>query len=398
MSVAVVALVVSLSIGCSFDRSAITPADVPDSAVPMDATTDSIASDSAADATPPDTTIVDTGFPDVGTGCPPVLGSDCRWAWRMRLDFDNSGQDEALTDFPVAVFLAGPRIDYGLVRDAGEDLRFVDSSQSQVLPHEIEVWNEAGQSIVWVRVPRIAANSSADHVWMYFGHPDVADGQDAESVWSDAFELVWHLSGSPLDSTAGDNDGSNMGSTNAAGRVGRGRAFDGAGQYIDSRYDVDLPVMTVEAWARGDDVPAPDENVGIVCRQTNYQLNWDHFTDFRGAFGIRSGDDWQAAPYLPVSGSTWYYLAGTYDGETIRAYKDGVLAGENSTPSGPPDPDTYPLRVGTNPDISSGWFFSGRIDEVRVSSVVRSEAWLRAQHLSMTDGFITYGEAESVTP
>lgn len=37
---------------------------------------------------------------------------------------------------------------------------------------------------------------------------------------------------------------------------------------------------------------------------------------------------------------------------------------------------------------------AGTIDEVRVSNVVRSPDWVRAQYLSMTDSFIEYGPQE----
>ena len=39
--------------------------------------------------------------------------------------------------------------------------------------------------------------------------------------------------------------------------------------------------------------------------------------------------------------------------------------------------------------------FCGKIDEVRVSAIARSPAWIRAQYLSMSDSFITYGWPEA---
>ncbi len=50
---------------------------------------------------------------------------------------------------------------------------------------------------------------------------------------------------------------------------------------------------------------------------------------------------------------------------------------------------------GGNPDRSTR-YFDGMMDEVRISDTVRSDDWIKAQYLSMTDAFITYeGEGDS---
>jgi len=397
----------ALASGCAVATSAVVGDGSVDSGVSADSSMDTtVAMDSSSDTSSPDSSsdsssdsATDTAVvPDGGAPCPAALGADCAWQWRVRLTFDNSMQAEDLVDFPILVEIDSTILDYGQTRGGGEDLRFVDASLSAVLPHEVEVWDEAGTSHVWVGVPRIAANATTDHIWMYYGDPAAPDSEDAAAVWDSSFEMVWHLSGGPTDTSGAGNDGTNIGTTDAVGRIGRAREFDGVDQYIDSAYATDLPEMTVEAWAYGDAAPRADENVAIVGRDTNYQLNWDHFGEFIGAFGLRTGSEWLATSYLPVSGTTWYYLVGTYDGETLRAYRDGAEASRNETPSGPPDADTYPVRLGVNPEPSSGWFFDGRIDEVRISNGVRSAAWIRAQHLSMTNALITYGTPEPVTP
>ncbi len=41
-------------------------------------------------------------------------------------------------------------------------------------------------------------------------------------------------------------------------------------------------------------------------------------------------------------------------------------------------------------------YFNGSIDEARVSTQVRSAAWIRAQYLSMTDAFVGFGAAQGI--
>lgn len=44
--------------------------------------------------------------------------------------------------------------------------------------------------------------------------------------------------------------------------------------------------------------------------------------------------------------------------------------------------------------VDRGPKFHGIIDEVRVANRTRSDEWIMAQYLSMTENFITYGEPD----
>src|SRR3990172_6933031 len=74
------------------------------------------------------------------------------WSHRRKLAFDNTGQGENLMGFQVLVVLNGGRIDYNKTRNDGFDLRFVDANDTTLLDHEIEKWDESGNSYVWVRI------------------------------------------------------------------------------------------------------------------------------------------------------------------------------------------------------------------------------------------------------
>ena len=66
----------------------------------------------------------------------------------------------------MLVVLKDPdRINYAWTQDQGQDLRFYDELGA-LLPHEIEKWDEDGESIVWVRIPEVAAASTENYLWM----------------------------------------------------------------------------------------------------------------------------------------------------------------------------------------------------------------------------------------
>src|SRR4029453_12282439 len=85
-----------------------------------------------------------------------------------RLTLNWTGIGEALTDFPILVRLDPSRIDYSAVQPNGADLRFIDADGVTVLNYEIATWNPNGVSTVWVKVPRVEANSTTDYVWLYY--------------------------------------------------------------------------------------------------------------------------------------------------------------------------------------------------------------------------------------
>ncbi|NIN35489.1 MAG: hypothetical protein GTO60_10520, partial [Gammaproteobacteria bacterium] len=61
----------------------------------------------------------------------------------------------------------------------------------------------------------------------------------------------------------------------------------------------------------------------------------------------------------------------TYDGENLKAYKDGDLITNNSAPSGTPDVEDETLKLGKHPITSD--YFGGIIDDVRIYNYALNE-------------------------
>ncbi|WP_157516264.1 LamG-like jellyroll fold domain-containing protein, partial [Oerskovia enterophila] len=79
-----------------------------------------------------------------------------------------------------------------------------------------------------------------------------------------------------------------------------------------------------------------------------------------------SGDTFRvnATSVLPTNGSTWVHLAGTFDGQRLRIYVDGVEQGSIAGPASV-GVNTLPLTIGAQPD---GLYpFQGAVDSVRLS-------------------------------
>jgi hypothetical protein len=129
----------------------------------------------------------------------------------------------------------------------------------------------------------------------------------------------------------------------------------------------DLPQWAVSAWVKSPEPPADNKPSGPVHREGNYQFSWNHGDpNFRGAAAVRVQRKWHAATFGPLEGNRWYHLAATYDGETLKSYKDGVLVTASEDPSGPPDVEPASLKIGRH--ALGEEYFTGSVRDVRLYS------------------------------
>ena len=139
-------------------------------------------------------------------------------------------ETEITTGLPALVRLSESAIDgfdyddFSLAN--GGDMMFVDEDGNP-LPHEVDTWDESGESLVWVKLPSTAEGTT---ITMYYGNGAVSSAEP-EDVWSN-YVGVWHLneeSGAAQDATGHGLAAVPTGAASAtdsvgvAGRVGNGR-------------------------------------------------------------------------------------------------------------------------------------------------------------------------------
>ena len=149
-----------------------------------------------------------------------------------------------------------------------------------------------------------------------------------------------------------------------AGQIGLGLSFSMESMTtVETGNNVNLQNWTVSAWVRSPAAPSAAAQSGPVSRHRNYQIIWNHpSAPFRAAASFNVGGTWHAASFGPLAANTWYYLAATYDGETLRAYRDGELITKNTAPSGPPTSESTTLKLGRQAALAQ--FFQGTVDEL----------------------------------
>ncbi|MDQ3030891.1 MAG: DUF2341 domain-containing protein [Myxococcota bacterium] len=322
------------------------------------------------------------------------IPGDCwpDFSHRVRITVDGRSYDDPLADFPILVSLPPGALGTGIARDDGADLRFV-LADCTPLPHEVETWDPAATSHVWVRLPQAGARATHD-LDLYFGDPTASDVSSPNGVFTADYVGVYHLDeDDPFrDSSASRSPpGSNRSTTATEAQVGDGRLVGGGSVVVsDNPFPVGESPRSVCVWNRTDDDGA------------SYYWMFSYGIGDRpvGAFALgRHGEQLQCQGadgttlvgydvYIPGDRS-WRYSCCTYGEGQARLYSDGAHVIERAR-AWPVTPST--ANLGSAQSGSNSWI--GAIDEVRVSSVVRSDDWIAAEHASMTGALVTIGALE----
>jgi len=207
----------------------------------------------------------------------------------------------------------------------------------------------------------------------------LATATDSFSLSAHLLAGLWHMdegSGTTAsDSSGNGNDGTLMGDASWAGSAnamfGDALSFDGDGDYVQlpaSDTILNTDTFTIEAWFKTSlNHPAYGGAEGRI-------VNLHRMGTASTAVSLYVEHDKIALLYYTGTGHVyvkhtvnyhdgeWHHIAVTHDATTYRLYYDGEEVASQADAFG--DFGTYPAYLGTY--NSSGRFFDGAIDEVRI--------------------------------
>ena len=126
--------------------------------------------------------------------------------------------------------------------------------------------------------------------------------------------------------------------------------------------------LTLEARAK----PLASTDGTAIAGKNFYELSMYPATGgVQFTFEVKVGSVWKEARSTTYPLGSWYALAGTYDGATLRLFVNGELVGSSAT-TGAIATSTKPFYIGSVE--GQGDIFNGNIDEVRLSNSVRYNA------------------------
>lgn len=323
----------------------------------------------------------------------------------------NAPAGEKLRGFPLLVRLSEAAIAGFRYADCPPaSLRFA-TPDGTIVPHEIDAWNETGESTVWVSVPEL---SGPTRLAMFYGgrgdRSAVADG----TVWTAAGYLsVWHLDIDPATGVTADAASAASGAVQNLANADKTAAGVAGGAYrnpasVDSNFPyVEIPrdgvaaidaaiddaACTYSAWVR-----AEAANYGVILN-TQPTSPWN--SDINGLeCGLENGYDlFTIADYgtrrtaqacTPLDG-TWHLVTISYDGTDRTVYFDGVRNTTALSQASQHRDAGERWTIGTRPgNRNCQWV--GAIDELRVRGAATSAAWVRAEYEAVArTNFVSYG-------
>lgn len=157
------------------------------------------------------------------------------------------------------------------------------------------------------------------------------------------------------------------------GRYGSALSFDGTTSYVDiGQFDVPGTALTISAWIKANRFSGTKNQPRIVSKASGLAES-DHYfmlgTDgnkLRSRVKANSTTSTLLASSGDLPTGQWVHTATTYDGSTIRLYKDGVQVGSMAKSGSLSSGSTVPVWIGNNPGGYEP--FDGVIDEVRIYS------------------------------
>lgn len=404
-----------------------------DRPTPRDAAGDAAANDRSAgrDLARQDSTAVDTAQPDSWQPDQAVVDAAARDAGSLDAAAPDAGDcwydplfeqrwpltvanptTEMITDFPVLLRLDCALVDCGLFGNAGSQLRIVDQN-CQLLPHEIEAWTGTGESLVWFRVPLLAAAGTRVYLYGKFGSGAEPAPLPASAVWSNGFQGVYHLSTDVADSSPLANDGTDSSTAQVSAAIGVGRQFDGsrAIELEDSQPLLrSVDGATVETWVNLTDASStPGHNllaigIGSVSRTIYSRVQLGISGAWRATATVRRLDADPDQPQTvspPLTRGTFHHVVvrARYGVPSLQAFVDGVQTADIPltwlTAGLTADTDSRNAALGAQDDGNAA-FMRGILDEVRVANVARSDAWIALDYLAQkAPGIVTVGTAEA---
>ena len=180
---------------------------------------------------------------------------------------------------------------------------------------------------------------------------------------------------SPAISTSGWTD---------SGKVGKGLVFDGGDDYVDAGNDASLNItseITISAYIKSSDASGSDRiiakaNYSGEVDTIGYQIiQWNGDARFYIGNGVGTG---VGVSFGNTMDNVWHYLVGSWDGTTMKTYKDGVYISQASYSGNPTN--GVNLHIGNASDNS--YYFDGSIDDVKIYNYALTEDEVREEYNS----------------
>lgn len=294
-----------------------------------------------------------------------------------------------LTDFPMLLTGANfPDHYWATVQSDGRDIRFRDASGTPLRHELVSIDTAARTQQIWVKVPAVSSGVNTE-LLLFYGNPAATMPTVAsqQAVWADGYYAAWSFDDAAGDIVADRTGQGNTGTKKSAnepvvapGKVGNAQQFDGANDYIigDALPNVVAGgSVTISAWV----FPT---TLGSVVRKifakglSGVAFNYGLSTRNGSLYATNSGGDFSLSTPLIVTGQ-WQHACVVFSPSGAIGYVNGVPGPLVNVKTQTCSATQWAVGVRAYNALTTETF-AGLIDELRVSSVSRSNEWVSTEY------------------
>jgi hypothetical protein len=320
------------------------------------------------------------------------------WTYRKDITINHNQIVEDLTEYPLLINIIDTDF-IGHTQLNGNDIAFTNQTGVK-LNHEIESYDSTtGKLVAWVNIPQLSSMQDTV-IYIYYDNPTSGNQQTPTGTWNANFMTVNHLkepwsttAGNFKDSTNNHHDGTltdaNANSSSDTGIAGKGFRFGGGSGSVGDSINIGAinqpQPITYSCWLKADNI------VSQGCALGRYYYGYYLGTWNTGAGRLRYNAYINNVCYYYIASSvlsnTWYYMAVTYDGATIRYYLNGNQI-SSATYSGDLSRTTSSWHIGDSGN--GGNWFKGVVDEVQITNNCRSAGWIKTYYNNVNNPGVFY--------
>lgn len=337
------------------------------------------------------------------------------WDYRQKISVNYSKVPNSdQTEFPVYLDLSLlSDVFFDEVSASGADILITKSDGTTKLPRELVSLDSSSKTgEIWFKAD--LSHLTTTDFYIYFGNT-LATESNSTDVWDNGYLMVQHMNTDPttsapqaLDSTINSSNGISGGSMTSldlvSGAIGNAIDFDG----FDDRYNLGnagvkgLSQITYSSWINvqsGTDTRyiALERKNGSTRARLQYYVSTGNTVvlDIEPIEGSQTGRT-SCVSSTTLTNGTWYYATASIDLnlQECTIYINGLLDkfednGSTSSTISNTNPSSSLIGDQTNA-------MSGRIDELRLSNLIRTEDWVMTEYNNQSEpnNFFIFGAVE----
>jgi len=304
--------------------------------------------------------------------------------------------DEVLYNFPMLVSIKDDDLKHvsqggKLINLKAFDLRFTKRDGVSTLSSQIESYNnKTGEVKVWVMIDTLSDKIGHD-LFVYYSNASI-NSELPPMLWMNDYEGVWHMNSNVNADNTRKISTTLSGTNSAEGKCGLARQFSSERKdFASFNYVPGLDLkksFTISVWIKLNEVNKKQvivsnqgDTPGGYCMfiSENNRLNIDFINSAGKHINLDNSSEGEK-----LEKGKWYHLNAIYSKEEnqLRTYIDGISDRTASIIDAPASTASS-LQIGRN-QFESDTYFSGIIDELRISSVARSQGWLATEFYNET--------------